>query len=89
MSASVMQAAARQLSRAAGPRAASTRAFHATPASRGAGGYDYLHAKYMYQLRFKPAPKLLTGLLIGGGVATGVGIPLFAVWFGQKKAGVL
>ncbi|PXF41298.1 hypothetical protein BWQ96_08973 [Gracilariopsis chorda] len=81
--ATMLQASARQLSRVG------TRAFRATPAAQGAGGYDYLHAPYMYQLRFKPAPKFLTAVLIGGGVATGAGIPLFAVWFGQKKAGII
>lgn len=29
------------------------------------GKYDYLHAKYMYNLRNKPASKPIAGLLIG------------------------
>lgn len=41
----------------------STRALHTTAPRRG-GDYDYLHAKYMYQLRSKPASKLKCGALI-------------------------
>ncbi|CDF33784.1 unnamed protein product [Chondrus crispus] len=57
---SAARIAARQLARPV------SRSLHSTTSARGAHGndYEYLHAKYMYNLRNKPASKLKAGSLI-------------------------
>mmetsp|Transcript_17781 Transcript_17781/g.36894 ORF Transcript_17781/g.36894 Transcript_17781/m.36894 type:complete len:80 (-) Transcript_17781:611-850(-) len=49
---------------------------------------DYVHAKYMYNLRNERMSKPVAAAAVGGAVAFGIGVPFFAVWFSQKKAGV-
>ncbi|XP_074577246.1 uncharacterized protein LOC141833664 [Curcuma longa] len=65
------------------------REFHATTAKRmGGHGYEephYVHAKHMYNLdRIKHRPLKMT-LAVLSGFSFGVGVPLFAFYFQQKK----
>jgi len=49
---------------------------------------DFTHAKYMYNLRHKPAGKLKAGIFIFGGTALACAIPFGTVYYQQKKAGI-
>ncbi|KAG6531716.1 hypothetical protein ZIOFF_005536 [Zingiber officinale] len=65
------------------------REFHATTAKRmGGHGYEephYVHAKHMYNLdRMKHRPLKMT-LAVLSGFSFGVVVPLFAMYFQQKK----
>nr|ABD78312.1 SLL1 protein [Primula vulgaris] len=66
-----------------------SRGFHATGAKRmSAHGHDgeyYLHAKRMYNLDRMKYQKLTMSLAVLTAFSIGVGVPVFAVVFQQKK----
>lgn len=68
---------------------AGARRLHSSPVPRSDphdhGGY--LHASKMYDLSKVSKPKV--AFWITTGVVSGLGLPFFAVWFSQKKAGLL
>ncbi|XP_066347257.1 uncharacterized protein [Miscanthus floridulus] len=65
------------------------RGFHATGVKRmGGHGHDepyYLHAKHMYNLHRMKHQGLKVTLSVLGAVSIGVGVPVYAVIFQQKK----
>ncbi|KAM3367486.1 hypothetical protein ACQJBY_016219 [Aegilops geniculata] len=69
--------------------ASASRGFHATGVKRMSGhGHDepyYLHAKHMYNLHRMKHQKLTAWTSVLGAVSIGVGVPVFAVVFQQKK----
>ena len=69
--------------------ASASRGFHATGVKRmGAHGHDepyYLHAKHMYNLHRMKHQGLKVTLSVLGAVSIGVGVPVYAVIFQQKK----
>ena len=67
-----------------------TRGFHSTGVKRMAGGHGhnepfYLHAKNMYNLDRMKYQKLTMTLGVLTAFSIGVGVPIFAVIFQQKK----
>ncbi|RLM74726.1 hypothetical protein C2845_PM15G08610 [Panicum miliaceum] len=66
-----------------------SRGFHATGVKRmGGHGHDepyYLHAKHMYNLHRMKHQGLKVTLSVLGAVSIGVGVPVYAVIFQQKK----
>ncbi|KAJ8633937.1 hypothetical protein MRB53_027273 [Persea americana] len=67
-----------------------SRGLHSTGVKRmGGHGHDsepfYLHAKHMYNLDRMKYQKLTMTLGVLGVVSIGVGVPVFAVIFQQKK----
>ncbi|XP_057974773.1 uncharacterized protein LOC131162374 [Malania oleifera] len=71
------------------PKSAS-RGFHSTKVQRmgGHGGHDepfYLHAKHMYNLDRMKHQKLKMSLGVFTAFSIGVGVPVYAVIFQQKK----
>lgn len=68
---------------------AATRGFHATGVKRmGGHGHDepyYIHAKHMYNLHRMKHQALKATLSVIGAVSIGVGVPVYAVVFQQKK----
>ncbi|XP_066380029.1 uncharacterized protein [Miscanthus floridulus] len=77
---------------AAGAEAASapaSRAFQSTGIRRmGAHAHDepyYVHAKHMYNLHRMKHQQLKVSLAVLAAVGTGVGVPVYAVVFQQKK----
>ena len=70
--------------------ASASRGFHATGVKRMGGhgndGEYYLHAKHMYNLHRMKHQKLTAWTSVLGAVSIGVGVPVFAVIFQQKKA---
>ncbi|OEL25564.1 hypothetical protein BAE44_0013415 [Dichanthelium oligosanthes] len=66
-----------------------SRGFHATGVKRmGGHGHDepyYLHAKHMYNLHRMKHQGLKVTLSVLGAVSIGVGVPVYAVVFQQKK----
>ncbi|KAG7651400.1 hypothetical protein AtNW77_Chr1g0073411 [Arabidopsis thaliana] len=68
-----------------------TRSFHSTGVKRmsggGHGGYDeyYLHAKHMYNLDRMKYQALKMSLGVFTAFSIGVGVPIFAVVFQQRK----
>ncbi|PSS17451.1 Rho GTPase-activating protein [Actinidia chinensis var. chinensis] len=67
-----------------------TRGFHSTGVKRMTGGYGhdepfYLHAKNMYNLDRMKYQKLTMTLGVLTAFSIGVGVPIFAVIFQQKK----
>jgi hypothetical protein len=70
------------------PESAS-RGFHATGVKRmGGHGHDepyYIHAKHMYNLHRMKHQGLKVTLSVLGAVGIGVGVPVYAVIFQQKK----
>ncbi|KAI3685199.1 hypothetical protein L6452_34436 [Arctium lappa] len=66
------------------------RGFHSTGAKRmGGHGHDepaYLHAKHMYNLDQMKNQKLTMSLGVLTAFSIGVGVPIYAVVFQQKKA---
>lgn len=69
--------------------ASASRGFHATGVKRmGGHGHDepyYLHAKHMYNLHKMKHQGLKVTLSVLGAVSIGVGVPVYAVIFQQKK----
>ncbi|KAM0873351.1 hypothetical protein ACQ4PT_038147 [Festuca glaucescens] len=68
-----------------------SRGFHATGVKRMGGhaahdGEYYLHAKHMYNLHRMKHQKLTAWFSVLGAVSIGVGVPVYAVIFQQKKA---
>uniref|UniRef100_A0A0D3FW12 SLL1 protein n=1 Tax=Oryza barthii TaxID=65489 RepID=A0A0D3FW12_9ORYZ len=67
----------------------SSRGFHATGMKRmGGHGHDepyYLHAKHMYNLHRMKHQKPKVYLSVLGAVGIGIGVPIYAVVFQQKK----
>ncbi|KAF5809380.1 hypothetical protein HanRHA438_Chr04g0166621 [Helianthus annuus] len=66
------------------------RGFHSTGAKRmgGHGGHDepaYLHSKHMYNLDRMKNQKLTMTLGVFTAFSIGVGVPIYAVIFQQKK----
>eukprot|EP00238_Polyblepharides_amylifera_P005295 CAMPEP_0196574736 /NCGR_PEP_ID=MMETSP1081-20130531/4386_1 /TAXON_ID=36882 /ORGANISM="Pyramimonas amylifera, Strain CCMP720" /LENGTH=63 /DNA_ID=CAMNT_0041892845 /DNA_START=172 /DNA_END=363 /DNA_ORIENTATION=+ len=57
-----------------------------TSALGGAHEPAYVHAKHMYNLGEMTNRKLKFGVAVSGALVTGLGIPVFAVWFAQWKA---
>ncbi|KAH7832898.1 hypothetical protein Vadar_001178 [Vaccinium darrowii] len=73
------------------PRSAN-RGFHSTGVKRMGGGHAhghdepyYLHAKHMYNLDRMKHQKLTMSLAVLTAFSIGVGVPIFAVVFQQKK----
>jgi hypothetical protein len=71
--------------------ASASRGFHATGVKRMGGhaahdGEYYLHAKHMYNLHRMKHQKLTAWFSVLGAVSIGVGVPVYAVIFQQKKA---
>ncbi|KFK41616.1 hypothetical protein AALP_AA2G151500 [Arabis alpina] len=69
-----------------------SRSFHSTGAKKmsggeGHGGYDeyYLHAKHMYNLDRMKYQALKMSLGVFTAFSIGVGVPIFAVVFQQRK----
>ncbi|KAF8404235.1 hypothetical protein HHK36_009117 [Tetracentron sinense] len=66
-----------------------SRGFHSTGVKRmGGHGHDepfYLHAKHMYNLDRMKYQKLTMSLAVFTAFSIGVGVPIFAVIFQQKK----
>ncbi|CAL5057788.1 unnamed protein product [Urochloa decumbens] len=66
-----------------------SRGFHSTGVRRmGAHAHDepyYVHAKHMYNLHRMKHQQLKVSLAVLAAVATGVGVPVYAVVFQQKK----
>ncbi|KAL5715731.1 hypothetical protein ACHQM5_017513 [Ranunculus cassubicifolius] len=67
-----------------------SRGFHSTGVKRmgGHGGHDepyYLHAKHMYNLDRMSHQKLKMTLAVFTAFSIGVGVPIFAVVFQQRK----
>ncbi|CAN6235031.1 unnamed protein product, partial [Urochloa humidicola] len=66
-----------------------SRGFHATGVKRmGGHGHDepyYVHAKHMYNLHRMKHQGLKVTLSVLGAVGIGVGVPVYAVIFQQKK----
>lgn len=66
-----------------------SRGFHATGVKRmGGHGHDepyYIHAKHMYNLHRMKHQGLKVTLSVLGAVSIGVGVPVYAVIFQQKK----
>nr|ACG33829.1 hypothetical protein [Zea mays] len=66
-----------------------SRGFHATGVKRmGGHGHDepyYIHAKHMYNLHRMKHQGLKVTLSVLGAVGIGVGVPVYAVIFQQKK----
>ena len=67
-----------------------TRGFHSTGVKRMGGGHGhdepfYLHAKHMYNLDRMKHQKLTMTLSVFTAFSIGVGVPIFAVIFQQKK----
>ncbi|KAJ0972047.1 hypothetical protein J5N97_020006 [Dioscorea zingiberensis] len=66
-----------------------SRGFHATGVKRmGGHGHDepyYLHAKHMYNLDRMKHQKLKMSLSVLTAFSIGVGVPVYAVIFQQKK----
>ncbi|XP_057502791.1 uncharacterized protein LOC130786517 [Actinidia eriantha] len=67
-----------------------TRGFHSTGVKRMGGGHGhdepfYLHAKHMYNLDRMKHQKLTMSLGVLTAFSIGVGVPIFAVIFQQKK----
>lgn len=69
--------------------AQTSRGFRTTAVRRAGagGGYDYIHAKHMYNLKNDPPSKFKVYSLIGGGVFLGIFIPIAIVDFSQRKGG--
>ncbi|AQK71636.1 hypothetical protein Zm00014a_007914 [Zea mays] len=69
--------------------ATSSRAFHSTGTRRmGAHAHDepyYVHAKHMYNLHRMKHQQLKVCLAVLAAVGTGIGVPVYAVVFQQKK----
>mmetsp|Transcript_10607 Transcript_10607/g.19129 ORF Transcript_10607/g.19129 Transcript_10607/m.19129 type:complete len:85 (-) Transcript_10607:1642-1896(-) len=65
------------------------RGFHTSRTLTGGhkpGEPDYIHAKNMYQLKFKPMNKVKAFIIIFGGiVGLGSAVPVFAVWYQHEK----
>ncbi|WVZ85706.1 hypothetical protein U9M48_032598 [Paspalum notatum var. saurae] len=70
-------------------RSRATRGFHATGVKRmGGHGHDepyYVHAKHMYNLHRMKHQALKVSLSVLGAVSIGIGVPVYAVVFQQKK----
>ena len=47
---------------------------------------DYLHAKKMYDIPAMQNRSLFFGTFTTAILAVGTGLPLFAIWFQQKRA---
>ncbi|KAJ1271053.1 hypothetical protein BS78_06G099600 [Paspalum vaginatum] len=66
-----------------------SRGFHATGVKRmGGHGHDepyYVHAKHMYNLHRMKHQALKVSLSVLGAVGIGIGVPVYAVVFQQKK----
>ena len=66
-----------------------SRGFHSTGVRRmGAHAHDepyYVHAKHMYNLHRMKHQQLKVSLAVLAAVGTGVGVPVYAVVFQQKK----
>ncbi|KAL6634188.1 hypothetical protein ACP70R_026859 [Stipagrostis hirtigluma subsp. patula] len=69
--------------------APASRGFHCTGIRRmGAHAHDepyYVHAKHMYNLHRMKHQQLKVTLAVLAAVGTGVGVPVYAVVFQQKK----
>ncbi|KAG0533354.1 hypothetical protein BDA96_04G186200 [Sorghum bicolor] len=69
--------------------APASRSFHSTGIRRmGAHAHDepyYVHAKHMYNLHRMKHQQLKVSLAVLAAVGTGVGVPVYAVVFQQKK----
>ncbi|RLM79461.1 uncharacterized protein C2845_PM12G16320 [Panicum miliaceum] len=69
--------------------APASRGFHSTGVRRmGAHAHDepyYVHAKHMYNLHRMKHQQLKVSLAVLAAVGTGVGVPVYAVVFQQKK----
>ncbi|KAJ7561281.1 hypothetical protein O6H91_03G021700 [Diphasiastrum complanatum] len=75
---------------ASGASRIGSRALHAggikqTSEHGGSYGADYLHAEHMYNIPAMSHRKLKFGLGVFGALAIGIGVPIFAVVFQQKK----
>eukprot|EP00898_Chlorokybus_atmophyticus_P001436 jgi/Chlat1/2293/Chrsp17S02585 len=65
------------------------RSFRSTTAKAGGGAHgnepEYLHAPHMYSLDKMPNRKLKMAILVFGGMATGFGVPIAAVYYQLHK----
>ncbi|XP_035823783.1 uncharacterized protein [Zea mays] len=72
-----------------GDDSGASRAFHSTGTRRmGAHAHDepyYVHAKHMYNLHRMKHQQLKVCLAVLAAVGTGIGVPVYAVVFQQKK----
>ncbi|CAL9240363.1 unnamed protein product [Arabidopsis halleri] len=65
-----------------------SRSFHSTGVKKMSGGHDYeyyLHAKHMYNLDRMKYQALKMSLGVFTAFSIGVGVPIFAVVFQQRK----